>query len=259
MTFCQVPSASLAPILCVSVLVTKTHCLSQPECVHTERHWVVFPWLRHKILGLPVPQWERRGNPTWLASSHLSPGSSRKHVWSGQVKNAIDLLRWCTIWSPTDNQCLFTRSSEAARGWSLLSCCRNRSPFNSWLRSNCGLLATGSWICWLISDICAPCPACGHFSAVSLIRKAQISCQSSSSSLLIAWDTLAWKATFQNSLPRLCFKPGLWPVCLKTEGHEPTTLVISTYFAEGGPWDWCGFAHVHPISCLQGCHAARLL
>lgn len=87
----------------------------------------------------------------------------------------------------------------------------------------------------------------------------QISCQSSFCSLLIVWDTLAQKATFQNSLSRLCFKPGLWPVSLKTEGCGPITLVTSTYFAEGDPRDWCGFAHVHSIPCLQQWHAAQLL
>lgn len=60
----------------------------------------------------------------------------------------------------------------------------------------------------------------------------QISCQSSFYSLLIVWDTLAQKATFQNNLSRLFFKPGLWPVCLKIEEHGPITLVISRHFAE---------------------------
>lgn len=87
----------------------------------------------------------------------------------------------------------------------------------------------------------------------------QISCQSSFCYLLIVWYTLAWRATFQNSLSGLCFKPGLWPVCLKTGGHEHITLVISICFAEDDPRDWDGFAHIHPIPCLQQWHAAQLL
>lgn len=122
--------------------------------------------------GLMFTQRERRGNPSWLAPSLPAPVlsvSSRKHVSWGQVENAINRLRRWATWSPHD-EILFMCTSETACRGSFCCWCRKQTPFNCWLWSSCGLLAIASWISWLSSDICAPCPACGHFSAAFSIN-----------------------------------------------------------------------------------------